>query len=244
MKKLFPILLILCSLIACSTEEKNLSIQGRVQGLKKGTLYLQRIQDTVLVTMDSIVVKGNEVFSFETNIDGPEVLYLYLNKKDNNKYDDRIQFFAEPGEMVINTTLKDFEGDAIVEGSENQKKLMEYQSMIQKFNSRNVELFKRNIVAQQQQNQATLDSTNVEFDNLLKRKYLYTINFALNNKDFEVAPYLAITEVYDANTKYLDTIFKSLPQEVKNSSYGQSLEELLKERKQREEKAAANPASE
>ena len=237
MKKLGLFLLALVTVVACSTEEKNLSLQGKVQGLKKGTLYLQKIEDTTLVTLDSVFIDGNEAFTFETFIEDPQVLYLYLNKKDNNEYDDRLMFFAEPGEMVINTTLQNFEVDAVVEGSENQKKLMEYQKMMKQFNDRNLDLIQKNLKAQQNQDQALADSTARVYDQLIKRRYLYTVNFAINNKDYELAPYLAISEVYDANLKYLDTIYKSLTPEVKSSTYGKSLELFLEERRKNEEKA-------
>ena len=235
MKRIALFLFTAVLLAACSTEEKNLTIQGKVQGLKKGTLYLQKVDDSSLVTIDSVVVDGEENFIFETFIEDPQVLYLYLNKKDNNQYDDRITFFAEPGEMAINTTLKNFEQDAIVEGSENQKKLMEYNSMMQRFNNKNLELIQQNLLAQKDQNQESMDSSAQAYDNLLKRRYLYTVNFAINNKDLEIAPYLAVSEVYDANIKYLDTIYSSLSPEVRNSRYGKSLELFLKERKEQEQ---------
>lgn len=244
MKKIALLVLATLLLAACSSEEeKNLSITGKVQGLKKGTLYLQKVQDTSLVTLDSVAMTGNETFAFEASIESPQILYLYLNKKDNNIYDDRVMFFAEPGEMIINTTLKQFEADAIIEGSENQKKLMEYQKMMSRFNSRNLELIQESIVAQQEENAASLDSANAEYDQLLRRRYLFTVNFAINNKDLEIAPYLAISEVYDANIKYLDTIYKSLTPEVKESLYGKSLEEFLKERRELEKKAEEDSAS-
>lgn len=238
MKRIGLFIAALTLLVACSTEETNLHIEGKVQGLKKGTLYLQKIEDTTLITIDSVVVNGNENFIFDTYTEGTQVMYLYLNKKDNSVYDDRIMFFAEPGEMVINTTLKNFETDAIVEGSKNQKKYTEYQTMIQKFNNRNLDLIRKNLEAQQEQNIENIDSTNKEYESLLKRRYLFTVNFAINNKDMEIAPYLAISEVYDANIKYLDTIYKSLTPEVKNSRYGKSLEEFLIERRELEKAAS------
>ena len=243
MKRLGLFIIALSLVVACSKEEKNLLIEGKVQGLKKGTLYLQKIEDSTLVTIDSVVVNGNENFVFDTYTDGVQVMYLYLNKKDNSIYDDRIMFFAEPGEMVINTTLKNFEVDAIVEGSENQKKYVEFQTMMQKFNNRNLELIQKNLEAQQEQNLENIDSTNREFESLLKRRYLFTVNFAVNNKDMELAPYLAISEVYDANIKYLDTIYKSLTPEVKESRYGKSLEDFLKERRELEKKAVEDSES-
>lgn len=239
MKILRLLFLLLLIVSACSQEENNLILQGRVQGLKKGTLYLQKIEDTTLITLDSVVVNGNESFTLETNIDGAEALYLYLNKVDNNEYDDRVMFFAEPGEMVLNTTLQNFETDAVVEGSENQKKLMEYRQMMQRFNGQNLELIKKNLEAQQKQDQTMIDSTGQAYDNLLRRRYLFTVNYAINNKDYEIAPYLAISEVYDANLKYLDTIYSSLTPKVKESRYGKSLEEYIKTRRAEESKASS-----
>ena len=32
-------------------------------------------------------------------------MYLYLEKVDNNQYDDRIEFFADKGEVTINTKI-------------------------------------------------------------------------------------------------------------------------------------------
>ncbi|MGB7841777.1 MAG: DUF4369 domain-containing protein, partial [Salinimicrobium sp.] len=174
MKKFGFVLMALLILAACSNEEKNLTINGRVQGLKKGTLYLQKIEDTALVNIDSVKVNGDENFNFETFIESPQVLYLYLNKVDNNKYDDRVLFFAEPGEMTVSTTLRNFETDVIVEGSENQKKLVQYQDMMKQFNQKNLDLIKKNLEAQQNEDQASIDSTTSAYDNLLKRRYLYT----------------------------------------------------------------------
>ncbi len=231
MKKFGFILLCLLVLAACSNEETNLTINGKVQGLKKGTLYLQKVEDTVLVNIDSVKVNGDENFTFKTFIESPQVLYLYLNKVDNSQYDDRVLFFAEPGEMAVNTTLKNFETDVVVEGSENQKKLMEYREMMKQFNNKNLDLIQKNLLAQQNDDQASIDSTTREYSQLLKRRYLYTVNFAINNKDYEIAPYLAISEVYDANVKYLDTIYKSLTPEVKMSKYGKGLEKFLEERR-------------
>jgi hypothetical protein len=55
---------------------------------------------------------------------------------------------------------------------------------------------------------------------VIKRKYLYATNFAINNKDHEVAPYIALAEIYDINLKFLDTIQKSMTPKVAQSLYG------------------------
>jgi hypothetical protein len=37
---------------------------------------------------------------------------------------------------------------------------------------------------------------------------LYATNFAINNKDYEVAPYIALSEIYDINLKDLKLVTK------------------------------------
>jgi len=53
------------------------------------------------------------------------------------------------------------------------------------------------------------------------------VNFALNNKDSEVAPYLALTEIYNAKINLLDTINNSLTPKVKASKYGKDLQAFV-----------------
>lgn len=220
---------------ACSKKESNLIINGTIKDLKKGTIYLEKIEDTTLVTLDSIVIHGDPNFTFHVDIDEPEVLFLHLDKVDNSFYDARFPFFAEPGEMTIHTTLERFETAVVVEGSENHEKLMEFRTMMDRFNSQNLDLLKESIEAQQQGNLSRAEEANDKMESLLRRRYLFTVNYAINNKDKEVAPYLAVSEVFDANLKYLDTIYNSLQPEIRDSRYGKSLEDLIKERRALEE---------
>lgn len=209
-------------------------MSGNVEGLKKGTIYLQKIEKDSLVNIDSVVVRGDANFVMETYIQSPQIMYLFLDKVDNASYIERIEFFAEEGEVSINTTLKNFQLDAKVTGSANQEKLLEYRKMMTRFNDSNLDLIQKNFEAQRDNNEELLIATNKEYDRLLARKYLYTVNFALNNKDLEIAPYLALSEVFDANIKYLDTIYTSMTPKVKESMYGKELKDFLKERRELE----------
>ncbi|WP_026839323.1 DUF4369 domain-containing protein [Gillisia sp. JM1] len=234
MKKISFLLLILLSITSCSDKENNLLVKGHVKGLKKGTIYLQKIEDTLLINVDSIMIDGDANFELGDYLESPKIMYLFLEKADNIEYDDRIEFFAEEGEVTINTTLKNFQVDAKVVGSVNQEKLMDYKKMMQRFNDKNLELIQMNFEAQRDENEELIISTNEQFDKLLTRKYLYTVNYAMNNKDLEIAPYLALSEVFDANIKYLDTIYTSLTPQVKKSKYGKDLKSFLKERRKNE----------
>lgn len=208
-----------------------MTVSGNVKGLKKGTLYLQKVPDSVLVTIDSLEVDGDGNFSFKTEVESPEIFYLYLNKEDHNDINDRISFFGEPGNITINTSWNTFDTNAKISGSKTHEKLQEYRKTMSRFNKRSVEIIQAGNNAGGTLDSLQIDSIQKLNDQNIRKGYVYAINFALNNKDSYIAPYIALTEVSDANIKYLDSISNSLPQEIANSKYGKALENFLELKK-------------
>lgn len=228
MKHYLITILLSVFLFSCGDDpSKTMTVSGNIKGLKKGMLYLQHIADSVLVTKDSLEIDGDGNFSLRTQIESPEIFYLYLNKNDNNEINDRITFFGEPGVITINTKWDRFDYDAKIEGSESNTKLEEFKESISKLNIRNMELI-------QQANNAEIPLDSLQLDSLQQRSdrntlltYAFALNFALNNKDSYIAPYIALFEVSDANPKYLDSISNSLTPEVADSKYGKLLKKRL-----------------
>jgi hypothetical protein len=227
-------LLVLILITSCGKPEPNLTVTGTIKGLKKGTLYLQQLQDTILVVMDSVIYNGEDNYSLKSDLEAPEILYLTLDKNAGDNI-PRIAFFAVPGIIEINTTLKYFEFDAKITGSPLQEKLNEFKGITSRFNDQNLELIVAKFDAQKSGDSAQIEKANQDSDNLLKRKYLYAINFAMNNKNSEIAPYIALSQIYNANIKYLDTIYNALPKDIASSKYGIELEKFIKQRKEEEE---------
>lgn len=232
MKNISLLALLFLIILGCSTNENEMKLTGSVKGLKKGTLILQHFENTLLVSVDSVMVDGDSNFSFNETVESPELYYLYVRLKDGTLRDDRIAFFAEPGEMTINTNLKKFGYEAKISGSENQKKLEEYQKLSQRYTDKNLELIQESLVARQNGEDSIASEINNKRDRNLRSSYLATINYAINNKDKEIAPYLALSEIYDTNVKFLDTIYTSLTPQIKDSKYGKSLKEYISERKE------------
>lgn len=228
--RLFLVLLSFVLTVSSCSKSGDFTVTGTVKGLKKGTLYLQQVQDTTLVSLDSLVIDGKPDFEFAATLQEPQVLYLYLDKKDASEYDDRVLFFAEPGAMRIRTSLKDFERAAKVTGSKNQLKLEEFQKINEQFNDKNLDLLKDSFNAQKDGSQDAILKYDDSLKNLLVRRYRYTGNFAITNREQPIAPYLVITQIPDASVTYLDTIYKSLSPKIKDSKYGVQLKELIQSR--------------
>lgn len=231
MKKIIAILFITLCFTACTKEKKStLTITGNVDGLKEGMLYLQQVKnDSVFTNIDSIMAEGDGQFTFHANIKEPTVLYLYLDTKEGEKNDDIVRFFAEKGKMTINTSLQQFQTKTTITGSENQKLLEKYQKTIVKLNERNNVLIQKN-ASVTKEGKDLFEKIQQNYEQLLRSKYLYTINFALNNKDKAIAPYLATHDIFNAQVSFLDTIYNALTPKIKTSLYGKQLKELLEER--------------
>jgi hypothetical protein len=231
--KNYALLLLTLLIISCGKEQHDLVVKTSIKGLKKGTIYLKKVQDTALITVDSLVVNGNTEFELYSTIESPEMFFLYLDKNSAEK--DRIPFFADKGITEIKTSLKNFAFDAEINGTPQQKLYEEYKKLISRFNDRNLDIIKENFEALKAGDTAKLSALGKESDNLLKRKYLYSVNFALNNKDSEVAPYVALSAIYNAQIKLLDTINNSLTPKVKTSKYGKELQIFIDNIKKEEQ---------
>lgn len=232
MKKLSYILVTLL-IIACSNEKHDLTVKVEVEGLKKGVLYLKKIKNDNFVTVDTIAVNGqSDITLHATTVESPEVYYLFLDK--NSSEEDQIVFFADKGITEIKTSVKNFGFGAKIEGSEQQKIYEEFKLMKARFNNQALDLVKENFEALKDKDSFKLKVIQHKSDGNLKRRYLFTVNFALNHKDSEVAPYLALTEIYNANIKLLDTINSALTPKVKASKYGKELQLFIKQIKEQE----------
>ena len=238
MKKSIIAFVALALLASCSKKEStdNLHITGNIKGLKNGTLYIQRIVDTSLVAIDSIKIDGNSSFERDIKLESPEMLYLFLDRGVTNSMDNNILFFAEPGNINIDTNLDNFIYSAKITGSKNQELYDEYKKINSRFNEENLSMVESRFKAIKRQDQKALDSITAKQESNIKRKYLYATNFALNNKDHEIAPYIALAEIYDINVKFLDTIQKSMTPKVANSLYGKKLTKYVADIKKEQQK--------
>jgi hypothetical protein len=229
MKKFSIAFIAITLLFACSEKksENNLHLTGNIKGLKKGTLYVQRVSNNKLVALDTIAIDGNSNFETNINLQSPEMLYLFLDRGVSNSLDNNLLFFAEPGDISIETNLENYIADAKVTGSKNQDLYYEYKKVDKRFQDESLTLIEKKFNAMKNKNESELTSIVAKQETNIKRKYLYATNFAINNKDYEVAPYIALSEIYDINLKYLDTIHKSLSPKVAQSLYGKKLTEYI-----------------
>ncbi|MEZ7916717.1 MAG: DUF4369 domain-containing protein [Polaribacter sp.] len=234
MKKIIVVLIVSILMIACSSEKDgNMVVEGTIKGLKKGTLYLQKMNDTAIISIDSVNVLGDGNFRLTDNVESPVMYYLTY---DGNANDKRILFFGGKGNITINDNMSTFGFSPEITGSPNQLVLDKFLKINNQFKNQRLEFIKKEFDARQSKKTDLIKNLEKDYNRMIRRKYLYTTNFALSNSDSEAAAYIALTELYDANIKLLDTINKKLSMEVKNSIYGKRLDKYISKIKSKENK--------
>ncbi|AWI25702.1 DUF4369 domain-containing protein [Flavobacterium pallidum] len=238
MKKILGAMAVCLLLLSCQKEKPkgNLHLTGNIEGLKKGTLYITRLGDSSFVSVDTIKIDGDSHFESWLDIKSPEMYYIVLDRGKTNSIDDRLPFFAEAGKMNIETTLEQFYAQAKITGSKNQQLLDDYKKVNDRFTSQNLDITELLLRKQHAKVAVNADSIARVQDYVLKRKYLYAAQFALNNKDHEIAPYIVLSEINEnATVVLLDRIRKALTPKVANSYYGKKLTQYYNERKKAEQ---------
>ena len=234
MKKIIVVLVVSILMIACSSKKDgNMIVEGTIKGLKKGTLYLQKMNDTAIISMDSVNVLGDGNFRLTDNVESPVMYYLTY---DGNANDKRILFFGGKGTITINDNMSTFGFSPEITGSPNQLVLDKFLKINNQFKNQRLEFIKKEFDARQSKNTDLIENLEEDYNRMIRRKYLYTTNFALSNSNSEAAAYIALTELYDANIKLLDTINKKLSMDVKNSIYGKRLDKYISKIKSEENK--------
>lgn len=234
MKKIIALFAIALVAFACSSKkEGNMVVKGQIKGLKKGTLYLQKMKDTLLVSVDSMALLGDDKFILTDNVESPVIYYLTF---DGNTTDKHIMFFGEEGEITINDKIEEFGFNPEVKGSKNQEVMDEYRKINQRFIDQRLDFVKKEVEARQAQDEVQLEQVEADYKKMIRRRYLFSTNFAIANADSEAAPYIALSELYDANIQLLDTINNSLTDKVKSSEYGKRLQKFVDDIKAKEEK--------
>ena len=139
MKKIFIIVMGLSLFLSCTDEDENtMYVKGNIKGLIKGTLYLQKQIDSLIVSVDSLEIDGTSEFLLSDIIETPEMYYLTLGNSTK-----KIPFFGEKDSITIHSNLDKFELKAKITGSKNQDILDEYLDFKSKFINKNLDLIKK-----------------------------------------------------------------------------------------------------
>ena len=219
------ILLLLFFLFGCQSNKNKLDLNFKVKGLKKGKITLKKLNDSSYSKIDSFTVKGNEIINFTYDLKEPEMLFLDLDFADGSETKS-LSFFAENNKMDVITSLDNYGYNVLVKGSRNDSLLRDYISINKKFNDEKLDLFERSFENSKTNNTDSLKIIENSIININTRQFLHNANYAVRNANYEIAPYIAVTDLFESK-KILDTVYNSLKADIKNSKYALQLKSLI-----------------
>lgn len=234
MRRFIAVIIVSILIFSCSKEKTgNMVVKGQIKGLKKGTLYLQKMKDTTLISVDSVQLFGKDTYRLVDDVDSPTMYYLTFNGDVKPK---KLMFFGEKGEITINDNIEEFGFKPTIEGSKNQEVMDEFQKINHQFKMKRLDFIAKDIEARAKKDTIGVDSLEKAYKRMVRKRFLFTTNFAIAHKDSEASPYIALSELFDANIYLLDTINNSLTDRVKSSNYGKRLQKFVKGIKDKEKK--------
>lgn len=217
--------LIIVIILASCSNNNELILDVEIKDLKKGKLFLTKHNDSVFQPIDSFNVNGQKNIVFKHELNEPQ--FLFLNLFTNESYEPlSLSFFAEKGQIKLVTSLEKYGYELKVTGSKNDSIYRKYLKLNKKFNDEKIDLIKKSFEKRKSQEN---DSVIIIDDLLLKlnkRQFLHNANYVIRNKNYEISPYLAITDLKDSKI-ILDTVYKSLSDKVLKSKYSLILKSLL-----------------
>lgn len=221
MKK-YSILLLL--VFSCNINQENFKLSGNINGLENGVIYLIKSKSSEEeIILDSTTVDNSSSFLLKGYIKEPQILIIRLGESNINE----IEFFAEIGEMKLNTSNKRFQFDAQFSGSRHQGNLDKFNSYLMKFEEDDIDLLELQIQESIKGDKKKIDSISILRENNDKRKILFVINYITNNNKEIISPYLALKYSKDIKPEYLTKIYKSYNKEIAESKYGIELNKII-----------------
>ena len=205
--------------------ENHFSLSLEIEGLKKGIIYLEKISDSSMVVIDSVLYNGNNSIQFQGKIDEPEIMIISLTF-ENEPDPKRFPFFMEKSNIILKTRLKDFGFKVDSKGSKNDSIYRQYLEINKKFNNEKLDLISMSLGFQKSGNKDSISFYDSKLVSVNKRQFLHNANFAMRYSNYEIAPYIAITDLRESSA-ILDTIYKSLGNGIKNSKYSLELKTLI-----------------
>jgi len=213
MKKIVIIFAVAAILLSCTGKKGNqYNITGVVKGTKAEMVYLQKMDSTGWVTMDSAAVKNGE-FEFKGKVDSPDRWNLTIKGKEM-----AFPFFLENSDIRL-VVHADSTGLLEVTGSANQdlfRKFNENNDSIQKLINAMDPMYAK---ADSLRDTATMKKLDDKFNAFDKEMKKLIVDLAKNHPASPAGPWLIMRNSYRFELPELDSLLGVFDTTLSHSFY-------------------------
>jgi peroxiredoxin len=201
---------------SCSKSEKKYNIEGSVEGLKDGYVWLMKRNDRQWVAVDSIKAKDGN-FKFSGTVAQPEMYSLKIADAGD------ISFFIENSPIKVNAKLNLLDS-AKVSGSASNDLYINYQKSLLVYSSQ-IESLYNNYKTANTANRVVLEK---QLDSISNLEKVAVKDFITTNTQSTVAAYVLLKELsYELDLKELTTLTGKLSPDISSSIYVTELNDII-----------------
>ena len=218
MKKILFIAIIGLLVFSCKNNNKdNFAINGIVNGVDTGRVFLQTVVDNKIETVDTAEInKGN--FTFKGIIKNPELYLIKLSSKA-----ELLPFFVENSNITVKIN-PDSIGDAIIEGSESQNAFHTFSKEIEKYQKKENGIYAQYQNIKKTATKEMLDNLENLYDSIYEEQQVFAKNYVLENKKSAVSAYIILRHlIYQLDLDSLQKMTNSLDPSLSESKYVKKL---------------------
>jgi len=225
MRNFFVILVLAISIVSCKMAKEEYSINGSIEGVDTGKVYLQKLLDGKPETVDSANVVAGK-FTLKGKLPIPDLRILRLGDRDYFA-----QFFLENADIVV-SAKKDSLRNTKIKGSETQDVFQIYLNEINKLQKEVKTLHEKYQAALKVNNTNEADKAKIDYQALLDNSLVFVKNFVKEHPKSIVSAYIAVQQLApQIDEVELEAIVNKFPNEISSSEYVVELKKELADKK-------------
>lgn len=224
MKRFIPAVLAVLFIAGCSGKKgdgTNFKITGNISGGYEGKAYLLKRESGEWVKLDSAGTKDGN-FTFRGYVEYPEA--WYISDEEGKNY---ASLFVEPGEIVFNTDMEDFNANSLVSGSSSQEEYNAFREKSGKYDEQLEEAWENYKAANESGDEETAGKWDAEYERIDGELKQFILNYARENNSSVVSAYIVLRNAYRYDENELEPVVEAFSPSISGSAYVEKLKERV-----------------
>jgi peroxiredoxin len=222
MKQLLVFSLVFILLLGSCEQKPSFKIEAEFAGATDSDfIYMQLVQDSDLVTVDSAQLVDSKVL-FEGTLNGPQMVYLKVG--DSRKV---VNFFGENSEIKVSAKLEDLE-NTVVNGSAVHDQFLGFQEYMKPIDEKEQKIRDDYREAAQAGDSEKMQALSGDFDKVYDEQQNMLYQYIADKNSSYMAPFVIKRYlVYELDENKLDSLLQKLDPSVHDSPDYISLNERV-----------------
>ncbi len=222
MKKLLSLTALIALLSSCCMEtEKGYVINGNIEGISDGKVYVVTRKEGAWVNLDSATI-AEGVFQLKGNVDFPVMYSLQFDGQRGV-----VPVFFENADISVTGKVEEL-NEAKIVGSAAQDEFNAYMESINKITQKKYDIYARYREAKKAEDEVLSKSLEKEMDGIEEEEKEFIINYAMENNKSVVSAYLIRRNSWMFDLEELENLTGNFDLSLNASDYISELKNRVK----------------